>query len=94
MAWSAFQLIIISGLYDFVRWLEKHMIMDVPLEVLEEVVDITASAERMGVRVDWMDEVFNQIGSKKKHLDLLEWMRALEDKLLQLNRQRDESHSF
>lgn len=66
------------------------MIMDVPREILEEVTNITASAARMGVRVDWMDEVLGQIASKKKHLDLLERTRVLEDNLLELERQRNE----
>lgn len=90
VGWSAFRSIIISGPYDSVCRLEKHMIMDVPREVLEDVVDITASAARMSVRVDGMHEVLDQIASKKRHLDLLERTCALEDKLLELDRQRDE----
>lgn len=42
------------------------MVMDMPREVIEEVAVITASAARMGGRVDWMDEVLGQISSKKK----------------------------
>lgn len=72
VVWSAFRSIIINGLYDFVCRLKKYMTMDVLREIIEEVVDITASATKMGVIVDWMDEVFGQIALKRKHLDLLE----------------------
>lgn len=64
--------------------------MDVPKDVIEEIADVTASATRRGVRVDWLDEVLGRIASKKKHLDLLERMQALEEKLFELDPQRDE----
>lgn len=64
--------------------------MDVPRDILEEVADVTVSAVRMGVRVDWLDEVLGQIARKRKHVDLLEQTQALEEKLYELDRQRDE----
>lgn len=36
------------------------------------------------------DETLGRIATKRKHLDLLERSRALKDKLLELNRHRDE----
>lgn len=90
VAWSAFRLIIIAGLYDSVRRLEKYTIMDVPRDILKEVADITVLAARMGVRVDWLDEVLGQIVLKKKHLSLLESAQAMEEKLFELDSQRDE----
>lgn len=90
MVWPALRSIIINGLYDASRKLERYMIMDVPNDVLEEVADITASAARIGVKVDWMDEVLGHVALKRKHLDLLESARALKDKLVELDHQRDE----
>lgn len=94
VVWSAFRSIIINGLYDFVCRLKKYMTMDVLREIIEEVADITASATKMGVIVDWMDEVFGQIALKRKHLDLLERTYSLEEKLLELDRQSDEIIQF
>lgn len=39
------------------------MIMDIPVEVLEEVGEVTTSAARNVMRVDWMDEV---LGNEEK----------------------------
>lgn len=64
--------------------------MDVPRELLKEVAEVAASAARMGVRFDWLDEVLGQIVRKRKHVDLLEQTQALEEKLYDLDRQRDE----
>lgn len=64
--------------------------MDVPRDILKEVADITVLAARMGVRVDWLDEVLGQIVLKKKHLGLLESAQAMEEKLFELDSQRDE----
>lgn len=66
------------------------MIMDVPTDILEEVVEVTALAARNGIRVDWMDETMGKIVMKRKHLELLDKIQALEDELVELDRQRDE----
>lgn len=39
------------------------MIMDIPVEVLEEVGEVTTSAARNVMRVDWMDEA---LGNEEK----------------------------
>lgn len=44
VAWPAFRSIIINGLSNSVRKLEKHMIMDVPTVILEEVAEVAALA--------------------------------------------------
>lgn len=88
--WFAFRLIIVTDLFEVVRRLEKFMIMDIPVEVLEEVAEVTASVARNGVRVDWMDKALGRITTKRRHEDLLEKTQALEDELLELDRRRDE----
>lgn len=60
--WFAFRFII-TDLFEVVRGFEKFMIMDILVEVLEEVVKVTASATRNG------DEA---LGTKRRHEDLLE----------------------
>lgn len=90
VVWPAFRLIIITSLFEFVRRLEKFMIMDIPVEVLEEVTEVIASVVRNGVRVDWMDEALGRIATKRRYADLLEKTQALEDELLELDRGRDE----
>lgn len=88
--WFALRLIIVTDLFEVVRHLEKFMIMDIPVEVLEEVAEVTASVARNGVRVDWMDKVLGRITTKRRHEDLLKKTQALEDELLELDRRRDE----
>lgn len=93
VVWPALRIVIITGLFESVRRLEKFMIIDVPIDILEEVAEVTASAARMGVRVDWMDEILGKVATKRRHLDLLERTRVLEDKLLELDSQRDYTNS-
>lgn len=90
MAWPAFRSIIINSLFDSVRKLEKHMIMDVPTVVLEEVAEITTLAAQNGVRIDWLDEALGRVATKKKHQELLDRIQTLEDELAELDRRRDE----
>lgn len=66
------------------------MIAHVPLEILEEVAEVIASAARMCVKVDWMNKTLGRIAIKWKHLNLLKKSRDLEDELVQLDRRRDE----
>lgn len=90
MIWPAFCLITINGLFESVRKLEKFMIMDVTTDILEEVAEVTASAARNGVRVDWMDKTLGRIATKRKHLELLDKIQGLEDDLVELDHQWDE----
>lgn len=90
MIWPAFCLITINGLFESVRKLEKFMIMDVTTDILEEVAEVTASATRNGVRVDWMDKTLGRIATKRKHLELLDKIQGLEDDLVELDHQWDE----
>lgn len=78
------------GLFESVQKLEKHMIIDVPPQVFEEVTDVTASAAKMGMEVGWMDEAFGKIANKKKHLDLLSISKELTKEMEQIDHQRNE----
>lgn len=53
------------------------MIIDVPPQVLAKVVDVTASAAKMGVQVNWLDETLGRISNKKNHLDLVRRSKEL-----------------
>lgn len=66
------------------------MIINIPIDILEEVAEVNASAARTGVKVDWMDETLGRITTKMKHLELLDKTQALEDELVELDRRRDE----
>lgn len=66
------------------------MIIDVLPQILEEVADVTASAIKMGVTVDWLDETLCRIANKKKHLDLLRRSTELTKDFEQLHCWRDE----
>lgn len=94
MAWPAFRSIIIDGLFDSVRKLEKHMITDVSTVILEEVTEAAALAAQNGVRVDWLDEVLGRVARKKKHVELLERIQALKEELAELDRRRMRSRNF
>lgn len=76
--WSAQRTVIVNGLFESVQRLEKYMIADVPPVIPEEIVEITASAVRMDVKVDWMDETLDRIAAKRKHLNLLKKSKDLE----------------
>lgn len=90
IAWISLRSLIIIGLYDSGCKLERYTIMGVLMVILEELADVTASAARMDVQLDWLIEVLGQIAQKKKHVDLLERTQALEEKLYELDRQGDE----
>lgn len=90
VAWLAFRSIIINGLFDSIRKLEKHKIIDVPTVILEEVAEVAALAAKNGVRVDWLDEALGRVTTKKKHRELLDRIPTLEDELAELDRRRDE----
>lgn len=89
VVWLAFRSIIINGLFESIRKLERYMIMDVPTDILEEVTEVTALVVRNGMRVDWMDETFDRIAAKRKQLELLVKIQTLEDKLIELDHRRD-----
>lgn len=44
----------------------------------------------MGVKVDWMDNVLDEIANRKEHLDLLQETKSLQKKLKQLDWEREE----
>lgn len=90
VAWPAFRSIIINRLFEYVRKLEKHMIMDVPTIILKEVAEVVALAAQNGVRVDWLDEALGRVTMKNKHQELLDRIQSLEDELAELDRRRDE----
>lgn len=90
VAWPAFRSIIINGLFDSVRKLEKYMITDFPTVILEGVAEVAALATKNGVRVDWLNETLGRVVTTKKHRELLERIQALEDELVELDRRRDE----
>lgn len=90
VAWRAFRSIIINGLFESVRKLEKHMIMDVSTIILEEVAEVAALAAQNGVGVDWLDEALGRVAMNKKHRELLDRIQSLEDELAKLDRRRDE----
>lgn len=50
--------------------------LEVPPEVLFEVLDVPATAEKMGAKVDWVDKVLGEIAKKKEHHSLLQGRRS------------------
>lgn len=72
VGWPVLRTVIISGLFESVCSHEKYMIVDVPTDILKEVAEVTVSAARMGVKVEWMDETLGRIVTKRRHLNLLE----------------------
>lgn len=49
-----------------------------------------ALAAQNGVRVDWMNETLGRIATKRRHLELLDKIQALEDELVELDHRKDE----
>lgn len=81
MDWPELCTIIINVLFESVQKLEKHMIVDVPPQVLTEVADVTASATTIGVQVGWKDKIIGKIASKTKHINLIKKSKELTKEL-------------
>lgn len=66
------------------------MILEVPSQVVSEVVHVTASTVKMGMQVGWMDKTWRKIASKRGHLDILKKIKETKKKLEQLEGEREE----
>lgn len=58
------------------------MITNIPTAIREEVIEVAALAAQNEVRVDCLDEALGRVATKKKHMELLERIQALEDELV------------
>lgn len=65
VVWPALRAVIITGLFESVQGPKKYIIVEVPSEILEEVVKITVSTPRMGVKIEWMDKTLDKIATKE-----------------------------
>lgn len=68
MDWEEIRQIIIKGLFKSFQILEEFIIVKVPSLVLSKVADVTATAVKMGAKVDWMDKILSEIARKKELL--------------------------
>lgn len=55
---------IIKGLFSSTQKLEEFKILEVSSNVLSGVANIAVAAAKMGVKVDWMDKVLDEIIDK------------------------------
>lgn len=71
-------------MYKGVLKLESFNILDVTENEVSKVVSTIAAAEKMGVRVEWLDGVIREIGARRNHFELLQEARLLRIQLKEL----------
>lgn len=59
--WEPMKELVLRGIFESVQALESFTFLGVPDEVLSSVARTVATAERMKVRVDWLDVVIGNI---------------------------------
>lgn len=53
--------IILLGIFRGVQELESFSVLDVPDEVIAGVAKVISTAEKFGIRVDWLDRAIGDI---------------------------------
>lgn len=61
MDWAQMRKMITEGLFNSPKKLEKFTILEVPSQILSEVAYVTVAVAKMGVKVDLMDKVLDEI---------------------------------
>lgn len=65
--WEAVKEVILTGLFDGVQELESFSVLDVPDEVIARIARVISTAEKFGIRVDWLDRALGEICSRREH---------------------------
>lgn len=68
--WEPMKEIVLKGIFEGVQALESFTFLGVPDEVLSTVARTVANAERMKVRVDWIDKVIGDVSIRRDRLIL------------------------
>lgn len=75
----------VEGLFNSVQKLERFTILEVPSQIVSDIVDIVAAATRMGTQVKWIDSIIDAIVRKREHYNLIQEAQNLEKKIEQLD---------
>lgn len=66
--WEPIKELVLKGIFEGARALESYTFLDVPDEVLSSVARTVATAERMNIRMDWLDGVLGDICLRRDRL--------------------------
>lgn len=75
--WASFKKLILEEIYKGLLKLESFNNLDVPDNVVSKVVSTIIAAEKVGIRVEWIDKVIGEIGVRRDHFELLREARLL-----------------
>lgn len=68
--WEPIKELVLKGIFEGARALESYTFLNVPDEVLSSVARTIATAERMNIRMDWLDGVLGDICLRRDRLVL------------------------
>lgn len=73
--------LVLKGIFEGARALESFTFLDVPDEVFSLVARTVATAERMNVKMNWLDGVLGDICLRRDHLALSRREEELQTRL-------------
>lgn len=79
--WEPIKELVLKGIFEGVRALESFTFLDVPDEVLSSVARTVATAERMNIRMNWLDGVLGDICLRRDRLALSRREKELQIRL-------------
>lgn len=82
--WEPMKELVLRGIFEGVQALESFTFLGVPDEVLSSVARMVATAERIKVRVDWLDAVIGNIRLRRDRFVLSEKEERLRARLAEL----------
>lgn len=68
--WELIKELVLNGIFDGARALESFTFLDFPDEVLSSVARTVATAERMNIRMNWLNGVLGDICLRRNRLAL------------------------
>lgn len=57
--------VVLKGIFERVQELESFSVLEVPGEVIARVARVISTAEKAGIRVDWLDRAIGDICSRR-----------------------------
>lgn len=82
--WEPLKELVLKGIFEAAKALESYSFVDVPDEVLSSVARTVATAERMSIRMDWLDGVLGDICLRRDRLALSRKEVELQARLAEL----------
>lgn len=63
---------VLEELFHVVQKLKSFNILQVSSQKVFEVADVVVASTKMGIKVEWINRVLDEIGAKKDHYALLQ----------------------